>query len=231
MEKLRKEVKKLREYARLSVQDRKVLIHKIGTLKDKVHETSVRKSASPLRSTNTTEVGVQCNAGSGNELLSDHKNYWLRFAKLQQKLVSFCEAADLMKTQLEAMCDVLQPSVTGEISKYNQNVAATLTNMTKSSHHLIKSVQKTLEDLRDYSASQETEVEVDQYLGKRRPSSSMSTEVLPDPSEVELPEHPKDALIKHLYEELECKDKDLEAKRQVISALVKLAIHVDLFHT
>ena len=43
LEKLRKEVKKLREYARLSVQDRKVLIHKIGTLKDKVHETSVRK--------------------------------------------------------------------------------------------------------------------------------------------------------------------------------------------
>ena len=60
LEKLRKEVKKLREYARLSVQDRKVLIHKIGTLKDKVHETSVRKSASPLRSINTAEVGVQC---------------------------------------------------------------------------------------------------------------------------------------------------------------------------
>ena len=49
LEKLRKEVKKLREYARLSVQDRKILIHKIGTLKDKVHETSSRKSASPLR--------------------------------------------------------------------------------------------------------------------------------------------------------------------------------------
>ena len=44
LEKLRKEVKKLREYARLSVQDRKILIHKIGTLKDKVHETTSRKS-------------------------------------------------------------------------------------------------------------------------------------------------------------------------------------------
>ena len=42
---------------------------------------------------------------------------------------------------------------------------------------------------------------------------------LPDPSEHELPEHPKDALIRHLYEEMESKDKELEDKRQVISAL------------
>ena len=157
-------------------------------------------------------------------MLSDNKNLWLsKLAKLQQKLVSFSEAADLMKTQLEAMCDVLQPSVTAEISKYNQQVAATLINMTKSNHHLIKSVQKTLEDLRD--SAQETEAE-EEDSRTRRPSSSMSTEALPDPSEAELPEHPKDALIKHLYEEMECKDKDLEAKRQVISALVKLAVSV-----
>ena len=62
LEKLRKEVKKLREYARLSVQDRKILIHKIGTLKDKVHETSSRKSASPLRQLSScSSLGIQCN--------------------------------------------------------------------------------------------------------------------------------------------------------------------------
>ena len=105
LEKLRKEVKKLREYARLSVQDRKILIHKIGTLKDKVHETSSRKSASPLRQLSScSSLGIQCN-------LLENKNYWLRFAKLQQKLVRFSEAADLMKSQLEAMCDVIQPSI------------------------------------------------------------------------------------------------------------------------
>mgnify|MGYP001303873307 CR=1 FL=1 len=44
-------------------------------------------------------------------VLLENKNYWLRFAKLQQKLVKFSEAADLMKSQLEAMCDVIDPSI------------------------------------------------------------------------------------------------------------------------
>ena len=55
-----------------------------------------------LSSCNTQ--GIQCN-------LLENKNYWLRFAKLQQKLVKFSEAADLMKSQLEAMCDVIDPSI------------------------------------------------------------------------------------------------------------------------
>ena len=36
---------------------------------------------------------------------------------------------------------------------------------------------------------------------------------------MELPEHPKDALIRHLYEDIEGKDKELEDKKHVISAL------------
>ena len=130
LEKLRKEVRKLREYARLSVQDRKILIHKIGTLKDKVHETSSRKSASPIRQVcGLVDATVQCN-------LLENKDYWRRFAKLQQKLVSFGEVSDLMKTQLEAVCDVLEPSIK-EISKSNANIGASLGNMSRSSLSLL----------------------------------------------------------------------------------------------
>ena len=91
--------------------------------------------------TNTTsmhssDANVQCN-------LLENKNYWLRFAKLQQKLVSFVEASDLMKSQLEAVCDVLEPSVQ-EISKSNKNIGATLSNMSRSSKHLLGNYNSTV---------------------------------------------------------------------------------------
>lgn len=209
LEKLRKEVKKLREYARLSVQDRKVLIHKIGTLKDKVHETSSRKSASPLRQMTPpcTEASIQCN-------LLENKNYWLRFAKLQQKLVKFCEAADLMKSQLEAICDVLEPSAM-EISKSNKNIGATLQNMSKSSYSLLANVSKTIEELKDSTAAESSEEDLPHV--ENRPLTSMSNECLPDPSEIDIEEPP--CLIKHLQGELQCKDKEIGDKNVALRAL------------
>ena len=78
-----------------------------------------------LSSCNTQ--GIQCN-------LLENKNYWLRFAKLQQKLVKFSEAADLMKSQLEAMCDVIDPSI-GKSKKF----AFFLTD----SREIFRSVHKT----------------------------------------------------------------------------------------
>ena len=210
LEKLRKEVKKLREYARLSVQDRKVLIHKIGTLKDKVHETSVRKSASPLRSLSLTDSSVQCDliemANNGKNQETDQWNL-MRLAGLQQKLVSLGEAADLMKSQLEALVETLQPEALSQITHLNLGVGTTLAHLTQSSHQLLLSVRKTLEEVRDPRNNQDLD---------QRATESPD---LPDPNEVELPEHPKDALIRHLYEDIEGKDKELEDKKQVISAL------------
>ena len=58
------------------------------------------------------------------------QNYWLRFAKLQQRLVSLSEIADLLKSQLEATCDLLEPASV-EVMKYNKNIAATLRNVVK----------------------------------------------------------------------------------------------------
>ena len=152
LEKLRKEVKKLREYARLSVQDRKVLIHKIGTLKDKVHETSVRKSASPLRSLALKDSAVQCNLVMENEQQLESSHWLGMVARLQQKLVNFGEAADLMKSQLEALVDILQPEALLQIADLNPSIGSTLANLSQSSHHLLLSVKKTLEDIRDSAA-------------------------------------------------------------------------------
>ena len=53
------------------------------------------------------------------------QNYWTRFAKLQQKLVSFNEVTDLLKSQLEATCDLLEPASI-ELSKYNRNISGNL---------------------------------------------------------------------------------------------------------
>ena len=214
LEKLRKEVKKLREYARLSVQDRKVLIHKIGTLKDKVHETSVRKSASPLRSLTLTDSSVQCDllemTSIGKNQESTSSEHWnLRMAGLQQKLVTLGEAADLMKSQLEALVETLQPETLAVITNLNLGVGTTLSHLTQSSHQLLLSVKKTLEELRNSRNNPDLD---------QRATESPDFH-LPDPNEVELPEHPKDALIRHLYEDIEGKDKELEDKKHVISAL------------
>ena len=101
------------------------------------------------------------------------QNYWTRFAKLQQKLVSFNEVTDLLKSQLEATCDLLEPASI-ELSKYNRNISgknwfhkkkprlkkiaslhditdvffsATLDNIVKSNTDMLKAVNKSLEDL------------------------------------------------------------------------------------
>ncbi len=220
LEKLRKEVKKLKEYARLSVQDRKVLIHKIGTLKDKVHETSsMRKSASPLRLLTSTEAEVQCN-------LLETKNYWLRFAKLQQKLVKFCEAADLLKTQLEAVCDILEPSV-AEISKSNANIGQKLTNMSYSSQKLLKNVEKTLEDLKSESAASNSNSDCESSaVATERPDTSMSNEVLPDPNDLELPEMPHLDLLEAKERNLQALSDQIEQKDQIIR---EQAEHLDKY--
>jgi hypothetical protein len=221
-ERLRKEVRKLREYARLSVQDRKILIHKIGTLKDKVNETHA-KSLSPARQIlppDTAESAIQCN-------LLEQKNYWLRFAKLQQRLVSLSESADLLRSQLEVSCDLLEPASV-EISATNRNVAATLANVSKSSRDLLRSVSQTINDLKESppaapeapQPSSEAEIE-------ERSVTSLSNDCLPDPAEMDLPENPQDSLVRHLHEEIERRDRDIQHK---LTALDALSDQVNLYN-
>ena len=152
----------------------------------------------------------------------------MRFAKLQHKLVSFCEAADLLKSQLEAMVEVLDPSI-AEISKCNKNIGATLLNMVKSSQNLMKNVSVTLDDLKDSAAETDTD-ELTQLPDPEinRSSTSMSNECLPDPSEIDIPDHPKntpdypkDTFIKHLNDELEAKYNEIEQKSLAITALTE----------
>lgn len=71
VERLRRDMRKLREYLKTSVQERKLLVKKICMLNDRVAEAHARKSASPEKSTMTdpqalapekaiVNIGVQC---------------------------------------------------------------------------------------------------------------------------------------------------------------------------
>ena len=53
---------------------------------------------------------------------------------------------DLLKSQLEAIGDILEPA-SSEIIKYNKNIAATLGNVVKSNYDMLKTVNKKLEEL------------------------------------------------------------------------------------
>ena len=74
VERLKRDMRKLRDYLKTSVQERKMLVKKIGTLNDRVAAAHVRKSVSPEKSTMTDsprvdmsfedksfeELGIQC---------------------------------------------------------------------------------------------------------------------------------------------------------------------------
>ena len=47
VERLKRDMRKLKDYLKTSVQERKMLVKKIGTLNDRVAAANVRKSVSP----------------------------------------------------------------------------------------------------------------------------------------------------------------------------------------
>jgi hypothetical protein len=91
VEKLRRDMRKLKDYLKTSVQERKMLVKKIGTLNDRVAAAHVRKSVSPEKSTMTDspridisfedksyeDLGIQCTLQ--DELLHEDPNF-ARFA-------------------------------------------------------------------------------------------------------------------------------------------------------
>ena len=122
---------------------------------------------------------MQCN-------LVEQRNYWQRFACLQKKLVTLSEAADLMKTQLEATVDLLEPA-SREIRKMSGNVAVagTLQNMAKSSRELLETLGGLNVDLSSSATdSQEGDEPTPSLEPQSRPDSSISTDCLPDPKAV-----------------------------------------------
>ena len=78
VDKLRKDMRKLKDYLKTSVQERKMLVKKIGSLNERVVEAHRRKSVSPEKSTMTADepaaaaadFGVQCSLEDVNKIAS-----------------------------------------------------------------------------------------------------------------------------------------------------------------
>ena len=100
VERLRRDMRKLKDYLKTSVQERKMLVKKIGTLNDRVAAAHVRKSVSPEKSTMTDsskinvsfedrsfeDLGIQCTLLNGQEKVDQNFD---RFAsELQDEIVS-----------------------------------------------------------------------------------------------------------------------------------------------
>ena len=100
VERLRRDMKKLKDYLKTSVQERKMLVKKIGTLNDRVAAAHVRKSVSPEKSTMTDspriadmsfedrsfeDLGIQCSLPE--EQSKDDPNFWkFNFASFAREL-------------------------------------------------------------------------------------------------------------------------------------------------
>ena len=81
VERLKSDMRKLKDYLKTSVQERKALVKKIGTLRDRVTEAHVRQSVSPEKSTMTEfdrsfeEMGIQCNLLDDNNEESNFNQF------------------------------------------------------------------------------------------------------------------------------------------------------------
>lgn len=100
VERLRRDMRKLKDYLKTSVQERKMLVKKIGTLNDRVAAAHVRKSVSPEKSTMTDspkinvsfedrsfeDLGIQCSLLNGQEV--NDPNFDRFASELKDEIVS-----------------------------------------------------------------------------------------------------------------------------------------------
>ena len=100
VERLRRDMRKLKDYLKTSVQERKMLVKKIGTLNDRVAAAHVRKSVSPEKSTMTDspkvnvsfddrsfeDLGIQCSLQ--NEHTQEDPNFDRFASELKDEIVS-----------------------------------------------------------------------------------------------------------------------------------------------
>ena len=110
VERLKRDMKKLKDYLKTSVQERKMLVKKIGTLNERVNAAHVRKSVSPEKSTMTEspriddmsfedksyeDLGIQCS-------LQDNATHedpnFIRFASELNSQVSDQNNSNLVPT-------------------------------------------------------------------------------------------------------------------------------------
>ncbi len=103
VDRLKRDIKKLRDYLKTSVQERKLLLRKIGTLNDKLAKVDGNRAiACSVCKEENSEL-----SGAPEGLAPRH--LLLRIANLQQRLANTSEDADLLRSQLESVVESLEP--------------------------------------------------------------------------------------------------------------------------
>ena len=168
----------MRDYLKTSVQERKLLLRKIGTLNERLLKASAAPGSSAECAVCRDVIDGQC----GPAAAAAPRFLLLRIANLQQRLASACEDADLLRSQLEAAAEALAPfpqtaelaAATRAVLQRSRDVAGSVSRAP--TPLVVEAVNKDLEAL-SLSAEQEE---------KWKRLSVGSTHSLPDPSLVDL---------------------------------------------
>ncbi|XP_059092688.1 myomegalin-like isoform X1 [Tigriopus californicus] len=203
VERLRRDMAKLKEYLRTSVQERKLLLKKIGTLNERIAQVQKNKlvvlqngypvPASDLAKSFPKSVSIQCNLGSkGIEELagpSSPRSLNLRIANLQQRLVRSSEDAEALRAYLESLVDVIEPLTRQPGSKLSPDLVLGIKRAVLDSLEMVKSHSRVPTPLiRDTTASigGGDEDEIDAFRPASATSGNSWRSVLPDPSHLDL---------------------------------------------
>ena len=102
VDRLKNDIKKLRDYLKTSVQERKLLLRKIGTLNERLVKAGGGGGCVACREGSSASLDGQCGAAPRFLLL--------RIANLQQRLAHAREDADVLRSQLEVLVEALAPT-------------------------------------------------------------------------------------------------------------------------
>ena len=186
VDRLKNDIKKLRDYLKTSVQERKLLLRKIGTLNERLVKAGAASEATPGGIGECGACGESCAVIDGHGGGAAPRFLLLRIANLQQRLANSCEDADVLRSQLEAVVEALAPSLqNAELTAATRAVIERSRDVARSVSRaptplVVEAVNKDSEAL---SLSLSLSAEQDQ---KWKRLSVGSTHSLPDPSLVDL---------------------------------------------
>ena len=208
-------MRKLKEYLKTSVQERKHLLKKIGTLNERIAEAAANNANAQISSAPNSGVfpfgpksaSVQCNLASpadSNSLvesesggggggrttsftqLHNSRYLFLRIANLQQRLANSCEDADVLRSHLESLLDSLEPYVGLKSSPISNELLSTVKKVIQDSRDVSKAISRAPTPL-VFDSTNEGKVE-SSFDDCWKSNSSLSSwkNGLPDPSLVDL---------------------------------------------
>lgn len=203
VERLRRDMAKLKEYLRTSVQERKLLLKKIGTLNERIAQVQKNKlvvlqngypvPASDLAKSFPKSVSIQCNLGSKimdeSTSPSSPRSLNLRIANLQQRLTRSSEDAEALRAYLESLVDVIEPLTRQPGSKLSPELVLGIKRAVLDSLEMVKSHSRAPTPLvRDTTTSLAggDEDEMDAFRPASATSGNSWRSGLPDPSHLDL---------------------------------------------